>query len=165
MTDQAVQLQWYLRARKYIADFRTTYARYVTEVPASEAITLKLLEVLKFDLEAILKLQLWEHLDGTLQACLDIHNISRWDALADLVVVIHGQTANLSIKARTLASKEIKSLQPHSIAAHFSPTNTLPRNPFTTQKRHRQHLAARQRPDQSLTLAPPRLHHHARRRR
>lgn len=45
--------------------------------------------MLKFDLECILHLQQWDRLTGVLQECLEVRPVERWDALADLIIIMH----------------------------------------------------------------------------
>ncbi|KAM3419440.1 hypothetical protein BST61_g5366 [Cercospora zeina] len=43
----------------------------------------------RFDLECTLRLRRWDVLDNVLRSCLELRSTDRWDALADLVIVIH----------------------------------------------------------------------------
>lgn len=47
--------------------------------------------MLKYELECIMKLEQWDKLGGALQACLDAQPVDRWDTLADLLIIVHGQ--------------------------------------------------------------------------
>ncbi|TKA83433.1 hypothetical protein B0A55_00323 [Friedmanniomyces simplex] len=94
--DFSYGLECYSRARGHI----TTFVRCCADwdpanntAGAAEAQRHALLtrhfEMLKFDLECLLKLKQWDQLDKAVTVFLSFEGTDRWDSLADLVIVIH----------------------------------------------------------------------------
>ena len=96
-------LNFYLHARQEIDAFRSL--EYKPDGAQQETeFKRRLFELLKFDLECILKLQQWDQLDSTLKHCLDCEFVDHWDTLADIVLIIHQQTGSLGLRNQTSAS-------------------------------------------------------------
>lgn len=49
-------------------------------------------ELLKFDLEALLYLQLWQSIDSAISTFLSFTGTDRWESLIDLVILVHDTT-------------------------------------------------------------------------
>ena len=80
------RLDKFSRAREHIESFRSTY----DQEPDTDT-TGRLFELLKLDLECILRLQQWEGLSTALKRCLDFPTVNddRWGTLAELIFAIH----------------------------------------------------------------------------
>ena len=89
-------IQYYLQARQQIDAFRLV--RTGSE-NAEDAVRLscRQFELLKFEVECIFRLQQWDQLDAALKACSDCKDVDRWDTLADLVLIIHGQVGSAEL--------------------------------------------------------------------
>ncbi|KAK3696048.1 sporulation-specific protein 22 [Vermiconidia calcicola] len=87
-------LQRYLRARREVAAFDSVYETTGDNVRNKDA-QRRTFELRKFDLECILKLRQWEDVGSALQACLNLEEVDSWDALADVVLIIHRRTGVL----------------------------------------------------------------------
>ena len=89
-------LDCYSRARQHTSAFLQGHAQREATVGNERAaegqrrdLSARKFELLKFDLECILKLKQWDELDKVVQAFLSFEGVDRWDSLADLVIVIH----------------------------------------------------------------------------
>nr|POE65870.1 hypothetical protein CFP56_57560 [Quercus suber] len=83
-------LQHYLRARREIAAFQSLASnRDIGNDTESQAMRARAFELLKFELEAILKLQQWDQLDASLQSVLDFPDSDCWESAIDLLFTIH----------------------------------------------------------------------------
>lgn len=87
-------LQCYLRARREVGAFDSVYETTGDHFRDKDA-QRRTFELRKFDLECILKLQQWKDVGSALQACLDLEEVDSWDALVDVVLIIHQQTGVL----------------------------------------------------------------------
>ncbi|KAK6396127.1 hypothetical protein LTR65_010237 [Meristemomyces frigidus] len=92
-------LQCYLRARREIEAF-VAQARRLEDLQADgdksqdiDNMMARKFELLKFDLECILRLQQWDQLDEAVRAFLDFRDADRWDSLADLALIVHEQAS------------------------------------------------------------------------
>ncbi|RMZ17913.1 hypothetical protein D0860_00134 [Hortaea werneckii] len=97
--------QMYLQARQEIASFRADIGE-IEKIRMGDASTDKesatrssrLFQLLKFDLEAILRLQQWQQLN---QAFITLLNFpgggDTWDSLADLILIIHQQAPSVEL--------------------------------------------------------------------
>lgn len=81
--------QCFLHAQDRIAKFKSlqTSDGNTSEKEA----TARAFAMLKFELECIVHLQQWDRLDYTLRECLGVRPMERWDSLADLLIIVHGQ--------------------------------------------------------------------------
>jgi len=76
-------MQHYLTARKYI----NTYL--AIDAPDTVDIRAKRSQLLRFDIEAILKLERWDDLDTAFSRCLQLSDIEHLETLADLILIVH----------------------------------------------------------------------------
>ncbi|KAK6429054.1 sporulation-specific protein 22 [Oleoguttula sp. CCFEE 5521] len=89
-------LQYYTEVRKEVQAYTTPELVRPGDKtdPLAAARTL---ELYKFDLEAILKLQQWSTLKPALERRLQLDNIDRWDTLVDIVLIIHKRASALNV--------------------------------------------------------------------
>ena len=112
--------KYYNQTRVHVAAFTKAYARIddasEPKSSAGQALTkqemsARVFEVLKFDLECILKLQKWDALDESLSAFLNFDNGGRWESLIDLVLILHTHTSSSKDIDATTASRITELLQ------------------------------------------------------
>jgi hypothetical protein len=93
-------LQCYLQARQEITAFKTLQQEVNQDTHESDEERLntqrRLFELQKFDLESILNLQQWDEVSGAFQSCLAFPHVDNWDALADIVLLIHQRAGGSS---------------------------------------------------------------------
>lgn len=95
------QLQSYLEARREINNFVTVHPYVDLENDDDRhMIMFRLLDMLKFDLECIINLQQWDQLEIALQSCLNLKDVDRWDALADIALVIQREISTVEIDSK-----------------------------------------------------------------
>ncbi|KXL44479.1 MAG: hypothetical protein FE78DRAFT_430561 [Acidomyces sp. 'richmondensis'] len=87
-------LQCYLRVRQEVVSFIRCAESLIAEGDANHAVNTadlhaRKFELLKFDLECILRLQQWDDLDQALEAFFNFKDCNRWDSLADLLIITH----------------------------------------------------------------------------
>ncbi|KAK0875733.1 sporulation-specific protein 22 [Friedmanniomyces endolithicus] len=94
--ESSYSLECYSRARGHITTFMTCCADWTSandmKGPAEaqrHIVLARKFEMLKFDLECILKLKQWDQLDKAVTDFLSFTETDRWDSLADLVIIIH----------------------------------------------------------------------------
>ncbi|KAK5174968.1 sporulation-specific protein 22 [Saxophila tyrrhenica] len=92
-------LQSFLQARQEISAFKATHNKLANHSDADNAS--RSFQLQKFDLECILNLQQWDDVAAAFQSCLDFERVDDWDALADIVLIIHQKSANLSEEANS----------------------------------------------------------------
>jgi hypothetical protein len=76
----------YAQARKHIDKFNLLYKRSAgsdDDVFSQK----RAFQVLKFDVECVLKLEQWSEMRRALEACLNFEGVSRWDSLVDLLII------------------------------------------------------------------------------
>ncbi|KAJ9649388.1 sporulation-specific protein 22 [Coniosporium tulheliwenetii] len=88
-------LNHYLSVRKHSQSFRASLPDLLKldtnlAVSARDDLISKHLALLRFELEATLKLEAWDDMDALFDACWTYPDPRRLDTLADLVLVIHG---------------------------------------------------------------------------
>ena len=85
------QLQYYLEVRKHCREFRRAALEGANKLSgaAQDDILSKQLQVVKLELEAVLRLQRWDDLDDLFELCWNCKSSDRYETLADLVLVIH----------------------------------------------------------------------------
>ncbi|KAI4718779.1 hypothetical protein E4T48_05036 [Aureobasidium sp. EXF-10727] len=87
------QLQLYLDTRRQIEAFHQTFQEAIRkdslQPDAISDIELKEFEMIKFDLEALMRLEQWQDLEKVLSMCLDSRHSNRLESAADLVLHIH----------------------------------------------------------------------------
>ncbi|KAK4996267.1 sporulation-specific protein 22 [Elasticomyces elasticus] len=88
-------LQHYLNCRKHISTFHQLLEEQFQadglSDDAKQDLKAKNFELLKFDLEAVLRLERWEELDRVLEKCLQQDNVDHLETLADLIFNIHSE--------------------------------------------------------------------------
>lgn len=101
--DRQSQLQYYLDVQREVKAFQNIWEPIQAQADGGQTSHARAVEMLKFNVESVFRLEQWDNLDETLTACLDFQGTARWDALADLVIVIHNETRNLSIDSSATA--------------------------------------------------------------
>ncbi|KAI0588960.1 SPO22 domain-containing protein [Pyrenophora tritici-repentis] len=83
--------QYYLEARKHSQEFRRVAAEGIDKLGGSSQadIISKHFQVVKLELEAVLKLQRWDDLDELFEQCWKYKIPDHYETLADLVLIIH----------------------------------------------------------------------------
>ncbi|KAL5114846.1 sporulation-specific protein 22 [Pleosporales sp. CAS-2024a] len=84
-------LQYYLEVRKHSQDFRRAAAEGIDKLggAAQADIISKHFQIVKLELEAVLKLEKWDELDDLFEQCWKYKTPDHYETLADLVIVIH----------------------------------------------------------------------------
>lgn len=84
-------LQYYREARKHSKEFRLAAAEGIERLSGSAQadIISKHFQIVKLELEAVLKLSKWEELDDLFDQCWKYKSSDHYETLADLVLVIH----------------------------------------------------------------------------
>jgi hypothetical protein len=77
------------------------------EGPCQDDIVSKYFQVVKLELEAVLKLQRWEELDELFDECWKYKNPDHYETLADLVLVIHDCIVKAGLDVKYQKSKTI----------------------------------------------------------
>nr|POE46882.1 hypothetical protein CFP56_00214 [Quercus suber] len=91
-------VQYYLRARQEIAAFQSLAAHLETDDTIDdEAMLTRAFELLKFDLEAIFRLQQWNQLDASLQSIVKFRSSDCWESAIDLLFTIHDHAASQNV--------------------------------------------------------------------
>jgi len=107
-------LQCYTQARRHITIFMGLARKMETahsegfKDEEAKATAARVFELLKFDLECILRLQQWDQLDHAVQAFMNFNDAGRWDSLADLALIVHDQAS--AAEASTTATARIPQL-------------------------------------------------------
>ncbi|KAL2351922.1 meiosis protein SPO22/ZIP4 like-domain-containing protein [Cryomyces antarcticus] len=98
-----LSLQHYLAVRKHVQHYRTLLQVQMDleslGSPAKADLKTKEFELLKFELEALVHLAAWDDMDAVFEACLDMDNVAHWEALADLVIVVHTEILKAGLGA------------------------------------------------------------------
>ncbi|GAB7352848.1 hypothetical protein MBLNU459_g3456t2 [Dothideomycetes sp. NU459] len=86
-------LKFYLDVRRQAEAFYKLQNRDMNSESIGEEtrsdVAAKQFEILKYDLEAVLKLEHWNDLDRVLEMCLEQKHTSRWESATDLIIHIH----------------------------------------------------------------------------
>ena len=101
--DRPQQLQHYLEVQREAKAFLALWQQPHHQMPDAELRRARALEVLRYNVESVFKLEQWDKLDAALAACLSFQGTARWDTLADLVMVIYDQTSRLAIDSSATA--------------------------------------------------------------
>lgn len=101
--DRPQQLQSYLEVQREVQAFLAIWQQPNDEVADAELRRTRALELLRLNVESVFKLEQWDKLDEALAACLNFQGTTRWDTLADLVMVIYDQTSSLAIDSSSTA--------------------------------------------------------------
>ncbi|KAF2629751.1 SPO22-domain-containing protein [Macroventuria anomochaeta] len=106
------ELQYYLEVRKHCQDFRRAVLGGANKLSgaAQDDILSKQLQVVKLELEAALKLQRWDDLEGLFEQCWSCKSSDRYETLADLVLVIHSCLVQANVD-HSYQSKVLSMLQ------------------------------------------------------
>jgi hypothetical protein len=102
-TDRSEQLQNYLEVQREAKAFLASWQQPHHQTPDAELRRARALELLRFNVESVFKLEQWDRLDEALAACLEFQGTARWDTLADLVMIIYDQTSSLAIDSSATA--------------------------------------------------------------
>ncbi|KAI7074342.1 hypothetical protein KC327_g5276 [Hortaea werneckii] len=103
--DHEYRRRMYLQARQEIASFRADIGE-IDKIRMGDASTDKesatrssrLFQLLKFDLEAIIRLQQWQQLNEAFNTFLNFSGDGdQWDSLADLILIIHQQAPSIEL--------------------------------------------------------------------
>ncbi|KAI7088587.1 SPO22-domain-containing protein [Hortaea werneckii] len=103
--DHEYRRRMYLQARQEIASFRADFGE-IEKIRMGDASTDKesairssrLFQLLKFDLEAIIRLQQWQQLNQAFDTFLNFSGDGdQWDSLADLILIIHQQAPSVEL--------------------------------------------------------------------
>ncbi|KAF2848838.1 SPO22-domain-containing protein [Plenodomus tracheiphilus IPT5] len=86
-----IEYQYYTEVRKHSQEFRRAAAEGIDTLGGSAQadIISKHFQVVKLELEAVLKLEKWDELDELFDQCWKYKSPDRYETLADLVLVIH----------------------------------------------------------------------------
>ncbi|KAF1989013.1 SPO22-domain-containing protein [Aulographum hederae CBS 113979] len=102
-------LQNYTAVREHARDFRAQVAKHVASTTlttgAKADLKAKYMHMIKFELEAALKLSKWEDLDGLFRDCWTYDDSSTsggWDTLADLILIVHAEAVNADVESSHL---------------------------------------------------------------
>lgn len=101
--DRPQQLQNYLEVQREVQAFLVIWQQPDDKVADAELRRARALELLRLNVESVFKLEQWDRLDEALAACLELQGATRWDTLADLVMVIYDQTSSLAIDSSATA--------------------------------------------------------------
>ncbi|OCK77725.1 SPO22-domain-containing protein [Lepidopterella palustris CBS 459.81] len=86
-------LQHYLAVRRHSQSFRNIASEQLRSEKLGDSARVDLIakhfQVIKFELEAILKLEVWNSMDDLFEECWKYENPHQYETLADLVLVIH----------------------------------------------------------------------------
>ncbi|KAF1835983.1 SPO22-domain-containing protein [Decorospora gaudefroyi] len=118
--------QYYLEVRKHSQEFRRAAAEGTDKLvgSAQAEIVSKHFQVVKLELEAVLKLERWDELDDLFDQCWKYKSPDHYETLADLVLVIHSSIveAELDLKYQ---SKTLSVLQKIINLTCRQPTNDV----------------------------------------
>lgn len=101
--DRQQQLQHYLEVQREVNTFLQSWQQPLHQTADDDLHSARALELLRYNVESVFKLEQWDKLDAALAACLDFQGTARWDTLADLVMVIYDQTSRLAIDSSATA--------------------------------------------------------------
>ncbi|KAI4944815.1 hypothetical protein J4E91_008503 [Alternaria rosae] len=83
---------YYLQAHEHSQKFRRTVTESISKLggTSQDDIMSKYFQIVKLELEAVLKLERWDELDDLFDQCWKYKNPDHYETLADLVLVVHG---------------------------------------------------------------------------
>lgn len=101
------QTQYYLEVRKHCQKFRQVAMEGANKISgaAQDDILSKQLQVVKLELEAVLKLQKWDDLENLFEQCWSCKSSDRYETLADLVLIIHSCLVQADVDKKHQGSK------------------------------------------------------------
>jgi hypothetical protein len=97
------QLQHYLEVQREANAFLQSWQPPHHQTADADLRRARALELLRYNVESVFKLEQWDKLDAALALCLNFQGTARWDTLADLVMVIYDQTSRLAIDSSATA--------------------------------------------------------------
>ncbi|KAF2463463.1 SPO22-domain-containing protein [Lindgomyces ingoldianus] len=107
-------LQYYLQVRRHGQEFRRTAATELNSeklgISSHDDIISKHFQIVKLELEAILKLEKWDDLDELFEEVWKYKNPEHYETLADLVLIIHSRVTKSDISPK-YQSKVLSVLQ------------------------------------------------------
>ncbi|KAF2114687.1 meiosis protein SPO22/ZIP4 like-domain-containing protein [Lophiotrema nucula] len=99
-----IELQYYLETRKHCEAFRRNAIEQLDGAKLGESaqkdITSKHFQVIKLELEATMRLEEWDRLDGLFDEALRYKEPGNCESLADLVLVIHTQVVKANVDGK-----------------------------------------------------------------
>ncbi|GAB7322156.1 hypothetical protein MBLNU13_g03171t1 [Cladosporium sp. NU13] len=101
--DRQRQLQHYLEVQREVNTFLASWQPPPYPTADDDLHSARALELLRYNVESVFKLEQWDKLDAALAACLNFQGAARWDTLADLVIIIYDQTSRLAIDSSATA--------------------------------------------------------------
>jgi hypothetical protein len=106
-------LQYYLEARKHSQEFRRAAAEGIDKLGGSAQadIIAKHFQIVKLELEAVLKLEKWDELDDLFDQCWKYKSPDHYETLADLVLVIHSCISQAGVDDKYQKSERYQSDQ------------------------------------------------------
>jgi hypothetical protein len=155
-------LQYYLEARKHSQEFRRAAAEGIDKLGGSAQadIIAKHFQIVKLELEAVLKLEKWEELDDLFDQCWKYKSPDHYETLADLVLVIHSCIALANVDDKYQKSE----LTGHTTCMHH--TNERFRSTVCTPQDHQSdRTPGGNRPHEACAMAAMPLQPFARARR
>lgn len=101
------QIQYYLEVRIHCQSFRRVAAEGIDKLGGSAQadIISKHFQIVKLELEAVLKLGGWDEMDELFDQCWKYKSPDRYETLADLVLVIHSCVLKAEVNTRYQSSK------------------------------------------------------------
>lgn len=106
------RIQHYLEVQREARTFLKTWQKQPLQQGATEddPQRLRAFEMLKFNVESVFHLEQWDDLDAALAACMEFHGATRWNTLADLIIVIYERTSTAAADNNTSATARIPAL-------------------------------------------------------
>ncbi|KAI4675119.1 uncharacterized protein J4E88_008023 [Alternaria novae-zelandiae] len=103
---------YYLEAHKHSQEFRRTAAESISKLggASQDDIMSKYFQIVKLELEAVLKLERWDELDDLFDQCWKYKNPDHYETLADLVLVVHGCIVKAGLENKYQKSRDITKL-------------------------------------------------------
>ncbi|KAH7398979.1 meiosis protein SPO22/ZIP4 like-domain-containing protein [Phaeosphaeria sp. MPI-PUGE-AT-0046c] len=97
-----ISLQNYLEARKHCQEFRRAASEGIDKLEGSAQadIISKHFQIVKLELEAVIKLEKWDELDDLFEQCWKYKSPDRYETLADLVLVIHSCIVQANVEEK-----------------------------------------------------------------
>ena len=103
-----------MEACKHSQNFRRVTSEIIHELgeSAKADVISKHLQIVKLELEAVLKLKKWDELDELFDQCWRYKSPDHYETLADLVLVIHGCIVQAELDSKYQKSERIKTRPP-----------------------------------------------------
>ena len=149
-SSKCFQLQCYLEARKHCQEFRHAAAEAVDKLSGDSQVDIisKHFQVVKLELEAVLKLKKWDDLDDLFEQCWKYKTPDRYETLADLVLVIHSCLVKADAGAKYQSSE-------WDLHVSCCSSNVSDRDFIDNTEDHQPHVAAKwERHNETVTMDP-----------